>query len=268
MKFSFPACSTILLEVAVMPAAMVLATIQATVETDVAALITNLVLNADAGIVVESVVLRGGDVCSGLFTGGHSVSLDIPNSGVILSSGDVTGIEGPNNYDAYTTVLDTPGDSDLDSLVPGSSTNDACILQFDFSCPPEWKGPVVVEFKYIFASEEYNEYVDTDYSDIFGFFLNGENIAVVPDGSGNYVTITNVNKKAASEYYHDNDIGVFSGSPPHAIQANGFTSTFTATAITKDGLNTMKIAIADVGDSSLDSWVLLQAGSFTCRTRD
>ena len=77
----------------------------------------------------------------------------------------------------------------MDALIPGFFTNDACVLEFEFSCDTEPEG---FSFKYVFGSEEYNEYVDTTFNDVFGFFLDGENIALIP-GTPTPVSINNVN---------------------------------------------------------------------------
>ena len=72
--------------------------------------------------------------------------------GVILGTGDITGVTGPNVSDGLTTQNNTPGDEDLDGLV-GAQTHDAAVLTFDFV--PEGNK---VEFSYVFSSEEHNEY--------------------------------------------------------------------------------------------------------------
>lgn len=47
-------------------------------------------------------------------------------------------------------------------------------------------------FSFVFASEEYNEYVNSSFNDVFGFFVNGVNIALVP-GTSTPVAINSVN---------------------------------------------------------------------------
>ena len=70
-----------------------------------------------------------------------------------------------------------PGDADLDALAgEGAITEDAAVLGFTF-VPAD----PIVTFRYVFGSDEYNEFVYQGFNDVFGFFVNGENCATVPD---------------------------------------------------------------------------------------
>src|SRR5207302_6362256 len=106
---------------------------------------------------------------------------------------------------------------------------------------------------------EYNEFVGTPFNDVFGFFLNGVNIALVP-GTSTPVSINNVNTGANAIFYTDNDGGGLN------IQYDGLVGQRTAlfpTAHVNPGVeNTITIAIADVTDQFYDSGILLAANSF------
>jgi hypothetical protein len=53
------------------------------------------------------------------------------------------------------------------------------------------------------------------------------------------------------------------GSPtPFGTQADGFTIPLQATAVIAPGTHHIKLAIADAGDTALDSWVFLVENSF------
>ena len=56
-------------------------------------------------------------------------------------------------------------DTDLQSITP-NQIYDECIIEFDFV--PEGD---TISFNYVFASEEYPEYVCGSVNDAFGFFL-------------------------------------------------------------------------------------------------
>ena len=157
-----------------------------------------------------------------------------------------------------------------------SSVNDVCILEFDFEA-----GGDSIAFNYVFGSDEYLTYVNTTYNDIFAFFLSGPGItgpyaspAGFPDGAINIaqvpesdpllpVTISSVNNVTNSDYYIDNDGGGFGGGP-FDICVNGFTTTFTAAAAVQCGETYhIKLAIADGSDTALESFVVLESGSFS-----
>jgi len=61
---------------------------------------------------------------------------------------------------------------DLSVLAAGFQTFDASILEFDFIPQSD-----TLKFNYIFGSEEYPEYVNSGYNDVFGFFISGPGIA-------------------------------------------------------------------------------------------
>lgn len=100
---------------------------------------------ATSGAQILNVSLVGHNLCAGLFTGGAGVDVgnttSFPNQGVILSSGKVSDIMGPNDENPMFTVLFSPGDTSLSSLV-GRNTNDACSLQIHFKARKELKGPI------------------------------------------------------------------------------------------------------------------------------
>ena len=86
-------------------------------------------------------------------------------------------------------------------------------------------------------------------------------LVLVPNSTNTSVAINTVNQNINTEYFVDNDsLSVYPG-----IEMDGFTKKLTtAPGSTTAGSNVLKIAVADVADSSYDSWVLLEAGSITC----
>ena len=212
------------------------------------------------GISVSNVSYKGSPLASGTFTGGTAIIGF--EDGIILSSGLAAYVTGPNNNDYGGTNLRLDGDPDLDVLAK-SSTYDATVLEFDFV--PEGS---TVTFEYVFGSEEYNEYVNSPFNDTFGFFVNGINRALLPDGS-TVVSINNVNggnpygiRSSNSAYYRNNDIS--DGGGAIATQLDGLTVVLSLTASVAKGVtNHIKLAIADTSDNLLDSGVFIRAGSFT-----
>ncbi|WP_320017830.1 choice-of-anchor L domain-containing protein [Labilibaculum manganireducens] len=222
-------------------------------------LVQNVLVN---GCLVADNVTYGGDVNRGIgyFNAGTS---DFPlSSGIILSTGNVQSAEGPNNSTGVSSNIGGAAvDADVTRLT--GSPNDVQILEFDF-IPAGDK----LEFRYIFASEEYPEYACGSYNDVFGFiisgpgisgpFLNGgKNIALLP-GSSNFVSINNVNNSGcgSSTYYVD-------GTGGFATQFDGRTTVLTANAdVLPCQTYHIRLIIADVADDKYNSAVFLEAESF------
>ncbi|MEM6724299.1 MAG: choice-of-anchor L domain-containing protein [Bacteroidota bacterium] len=205
----------------------------------------------DQGCVsISNVTFTGEDVQLAFFQGaGTSLGM---NAGILLSTGNVFIAQGPNlTSSAGFAIPGSPddGDDDLEMLVPGNS-NDAAVLEFDLTTTdPD------LDFRYIFASEEYPEFVGSIFNDAFAFIIyevgvDTTNIAMVP-GSNLPVSINNVNDTTNAQYYVDNtgDLDLeFDGRTidiPASFTAN--------TSITYH----IKIVVADYGDSIFDSAIFL-----------
>lgn len=223
------------------------------------------------GITISNISYIGGADQSGTFTDGLSSGIGIED-GIILTSGNANLAVGPNTSDFSTGIVGSAGDSDLGALIP-QTTRDAAILEFDFT-----SAGGNLFFQYVFASEEYNEFVNTAFNDVFAFFVDGVNIALVP-GTNTPVSVNNVNGGAPlgdnatnSDLYNNNDLDPNPNvvDPIFDIEYDGFTDVFTAQFLgLSPGLHRMKIGIADAGisetvpDSFLDSAVFIKSGSFS-----
>ena len=218
------------------------------------------------GVTVTNVTFTGANCAVGTFTGGSGIIGF--ESGIILSSGDIGLVRGPNTYDDTSWDNGLPGDEDLEELIPGFTTYDASVLEFDFTC----ESGAELQFQYILTSEEYNEWVFQYYNDVFGFFLNGVNIAVVPGTDNTPVSIDNINCGNPYDPPNDgNNCNLFINNDLSDnggyinTEMDGLTLVFTATeSISAGQQNHIKLAIADAGDRVLDSNMFLVANSFTC----
>ncbi|MBX2929954.1 MAG: choice-of-anchor L domain-containing protein [Saprospiraceae bacterium] len=210
----------------------------------------------------------------GVFSqGGASVGIE---SGIILSSGNINDAVGPNELTNTTTGYGTQiNDPDLVALSGGLGIYDPVSIEFDFT-------PSVnrISFRYVFASEEYCEFADSPFNDVFGFFLSGpgingpytnnaENIATLP-GTDTYVGIATVNHFNNSQYYRNN---IPAGVSPGCNNSPGLFTAF----LEYDGLTTVlsaeaevipcetyhiKIILADKAEDTYDSAVFLGMSSF------
>ena len=248
------------------------------------------------GIYVTNIRFIGGQGALGQFTA-DSFVVGV-KSGIILSTGCIDSIGGPNLSNSYTSFTTKPltketqrllrkGDKDLDKITKRRA-NDIAVLEFDF-IPVKNK----IEYNYVFASDEYPEYSNSPYNDAFAFFLSGPeikkkvNLAVLKDGI-TPVSINTINHSTNSVFYRKNDAS-WIGRKFRQIQIWYVDQFFSNQEKIKkfnkkifnqlqfDGLTTVlrveydvipfstyhiKIAIADASDQLYDSAVLLEAGSF------
>lgn len=240
--------------------------------------ITNVQFNGGAGTIQNEQVGEFTDATQTIGLG----------QGLILGSGDVTMAQQPNTGSGSSSGGSGAmgSDADLASITP-NQIYDECVVEFDFV-------PVgdSISFSYVFASEEYPEYVCGSVNDAFGFFLSGpnpsggnytaQNLALIPDPNNpavftsTPVSINTVNPGVAGS----------SGSPSNCSAIDPSWSTYsifyagnnTSSNYEYDG-NTVvlqckaavvcnqtyhiKLAIGDGGDSAFDSGVFLEGGSFT-----
>lgn len=196
---------------------------------------------AGSGVSISNASLSSASATgAGTFTGAAgSVGFD---SGVVLTTGTTDCIAGPNTVGGCS----------------GSGTTSS--LKFDFTSVT---GKLF--FTYVFGSEEYNEYVNSTFNDIFQLKLNGTNIALLPGAAG-VVSINNVNCGTNAAYYRNNSNTGATATCANLgldIQYDGLTTVLTAEADLLAGVNSFEFLIQDVGDSQWDSGVFIKAGSFS-----
>lgn len=214
------------------------------------------------GVQVSNITFTGTQAQIGYF---DATNGNFPiEKGVAISTGDVNDLPAAGGVFASTNLFGA-GDVDLNTI-SSATTNDAAVLEFDF-IP---SGDSII-FTYVFGSEEYPEWVNSSFNDVFAFIISGpgfagpfanggENIALIP-GTNQPVTIDNVNNVTPSnpQYYVDNTNGTALG-----IVFDGHTVAIQARALVQCGESyNLKFAIADAGDGSFDSGVFLEAESFS-----
>lgn len=221
-----------------------------------AGLLANSILSP--GMTLASpVTLLSAPTASGTFTNGLSSGIGI-DRGLVLSTGDVSLITNTNDSDEHGVPNGFAGDAAL-TLLAGQPTLDATALSFSFQTTTRGD----VGFNFVFASEEYNEYVNL-FNDTFAFYIDDENIALIP-GTSDPVSVKNINTFINTVYFNDNDPAVRPGVPPFDFSFDGFTTVLTASKLNLDpGIHTLRVAIADAGaDAYGDSAVFIEAATFT-----
>jgi hypothetical protein len=211
------------------------------------------------GITVSNITYRGTQMSSGIFTGGTGIIGF--ESGIILSNGHAKAVVGPNNgLDSASFDNGLPGDAQLDALSGGGRPSfDATVLEFDFI--PQGQ---TLRFNYVFGSEEYNKFVTGGFNDVFGFFVNGQNVALIP-GTNTPVSIDTVNLNSNRQFYINNAPAgdPFPATPPLLnTELDGLSVVLPVTVAVNPGVvNHIKLGIQDIGDAFFDTDVFIQAGS-------
>ena len=195
-------------------------------------------------------------------------------AGFTMATGIVENLLGPNisdNYPSPTTGVGT--EPDLSAIVT-ETMRDVRIVEFDLETAGD-----SLRFNYLFGSEEYPEFVCAEFNDVFGFFISGPgingtfsnnavNIARIP-GSNDPITVNTVNGGMVgmdgdlinctsldnTEYYIDN-----TGGLNHELDGTTVSLT-TGIRVKPCATYHLKLAIADVKDSSYDSAVFIEEGS-------
>jgi hypothetical protein len=206
---------------------------------------------------VSGITATGNLKSRGFFQHGmNSIAID---SGLVLSTGDINLLPGPNTTTkAYGGFGDNGAqDADLADLTPGNQF-DVAIIEFNIV-------PVTnsLQFNYVFGSEDYCEHTSPGpLLNVFGIFVSGpgitgvKNIALTP-GTGLPVNPITINHMLWSNYYvNNNAFSNCGGLPPAnlaACQLDGWTKVLTAqTTVIPCFSYHVKIALADLGsDQSL-----------------
>lgn len=198
-------------------------------------------------------------------------------SGLLMTTGSVYNAVGPNNNPHSDLDNGFPGYAPLNPLL-GVSTHNAAIISFDAIPNGD-----TLRIRYIFASEEYPEYVGSQFVDGVAIFISGpgisgtQNIARLPDGT--QIVVNNVHNGTSNpapgvtpigpvypQYFVENGNGTQApyNSSNTYLQYDGLTVPLTAKSkVTPNETYHVVIAIADAGDGILDSGVFIEEGGIT-----
>ncbi len=233
---------------------------------------------------IANITFYGDPTSVGYYSDGHFLGFET-TKGMIMTNGKSDDADKSNicnsAQNASTNNSGVENDPDLE-LLSGASAHDGCIIEFDYKSTDD-----TVRFNYVFASEEYHDYVTGLVNDMFGFFLSGPGItgpytydakfvALIP-GSSTGVAVNTINFGHGGltctgkptgctncEWLKDN-------SQMSDPAFNRFVyDALTKPLVAKLGIqagewNHIKMAIGDGGDAIYDSGVLLEKGSFTTR---
>ncbi|NEX46245.1 Hint domain-containing protein [Rhodobacter sp. ETT8] len=207
-----------------------------------------------SGVTVVGASYTGPRDSSAVFTNGQLAPGVLASStGVILSTGDVrdfTQSSGDPNRSASTST-DTAGvdNNSQFNAIAGARTFDAVWIDVDFIPTGDF-----LSMRFVFSSEEYPEYVNSNFNDVMGVWING---AYVPVSIGNGTSsINNINPLTQPNLFVNNTADAFN------TEMDGFTVTLTLTIPVRSGVvNSIRIGIADTSDAQYDSNLIIMGDS-------
>ncbi len=240
-------------------------------ELDIEAAVLDLFAQPDC-FVISSITTNNNGAGIERFTTGPNLDIGL-NSGLVLSTGNVNQIYGPNlSTNDASSNNNLADDADLQNLVSFPLFN-AVYVSFDI-IPTSDK----FAFNMVFASEEYPEFVCSQYNDVVGIFVEQlgtgvkSNIAFIP-GTLLPISINTLNSGTTGSFGSD-PLCISLDHSDKYIDNSTIGSTNTSLdgysrplSIQVDGLETcaqynVKIVIADGADKSLDSALFIENGSF------
>lgn len=198
---------------------------------------------------------------AGTFTNASGVYGLPSEGGIVLSSGFVSDYEdGPNTEDGFSggdSTSATIEQNELLSTISGELIHfDPIQLDITFDVDEDVS---TISFIAAFGSEEYPDYVDSDVTDAFGMFLNGELVAgVQPTDPANGTDLLPVN-------IDHPDFAPVEGTELNGMLApNGVPLLRFDIPVEPGSIgNSFTIIIADASDSVFDSTVFLSSfGNF------
>lgn len=232
------------------------------------------------GFTINSATYSGDASASATYSAGDTTNPGVlpSDTGVIFSTGNVSGFAnatGANNQGGGTSTntSGTDGVAAFDTA-SGSNTFDASYIEINFTADP---GQTTLNIEFRFYSEEYNEYVYSNFNDIALVQIDGvtqpisvgsgeisvngiNNAGVVNPTNGSQANDPNpgngVFDSANPNLYIDNTAGTF------ATEMDGFTVTLSLDIPVTPGVaQTLLLGIADVGDSAWDSAIVIASNN-------
>jgi Ca2+-binding RTX toxin-like protein len=199
------------------------------------------------GVTITNVTYTGADTAISQF-----VNLDLGSGytmggGLLLTSGQ--GLANRTNTSgSFSDIAGTVGDAELDAVAKSAfefagETKDAAFITVTFNVTdPNVK---TIKLKLALGTDEFPEFKDTSYVDVAAVLKDGKNFALFNGNAKQPFSVIGANV----------DLGVFidNASGQLAIEYDGVSKIQNVFIPVTQGQNTIKIAVADTGDSIYDT---------------
>jgi gliding motility-associated-like protein len=191
--------------------------------------------------------------------------------GIIIRNGIAANTAGLYTNTNLSSEVNTNGDPDLQAISDATGQpaviTDVAFLEFDFV-----PSSTQFSFDFLFASNEYGQY-QCGFSDVFAFLLTDlntgvtTNIAVIP-GTTTPISIRDIRDQQYNPECTSENPELFStynvnNAAASALNMRGHTVVLNASSpVIPNNPYRIKLAIGDYNDSTFDSAVFIEAGSF------
>lgn len=193
------------------------------------------------GLTLKSATYSGAAGASGIFTDGPQ---SIRNAAVLTTgratdtiskAGEVENIDGVANGGSGSPTL-------CGQLANGAPSFDAAILTMEVELATGYDG---FEAQFVFTTEEYPEWIGSEFNDAFGVYVDGKQVAF--DDTGAPITVN-------GPFFSS---GTVITPPQSGSSYNGSTPLLRSGAPASPGTHKIEIAICDVSDRIYDSGVFI-----------
>lgn len=206
------------------------------------------------GVTVLGATYTGDARAKAIYSNGQLAPGVVPsNTGVILSTGRVTDFTqsngDPNRNADTSTDTNGPNNNAQFNALAGANTFDAAFLDVTFVPTGS-----MMTMRFVFASEEYPEYINSNFNDVVGVWVNGVSVPMTVNGGT--ASVNNINGATQQNLFVNNQNDAYN------TEMDGFTVVLSLSIPVNSGVqNTIRIGIADVSDAAYDSNLLIAGDS-------
>ncbi len=235
--------------------------------------IMNTLLDDGENLTVSNVTINGDKKAFGIFESKLKYNTFFSN-GIIMSTGIAKDAIGPNDDSKKSSKINFLSDKNINAIAKNKGCYDTALFEFDLVSETD-----EIQFRFLFASEEYPEYIFKNVNDVFIFLVTNletktsENIAILNGDPNTPITVDDINHKINSDFYVENysynlsSLEKFKDNNKKyelalSFQYDGFTTILVAKAkVVPNTKYHLKLGISDVGDQLYDSAMFLEANS-------